>query len=261
MEAGMTIFEAFRRAMRGLAIAAALGVFAFAFFLGYCAYTLPLSQNQVEAAPANTMYLASGGEAFAARGVYRGDKIAADQLPPTLVRAVIAVEDRRFFEHGGIDPHGIARAAIHNLFRHGIEGASTITQQLARLTYLSPERSLRRKVQEAMLALWLESRLSKQEILARYLNAVYFGAGAYGADAAGKRYFGKKAADLSYGEAAMLAGLIRAPSQLAPIRNPEAAKRRAGVVIQAMLDNGDIDAKQAAELRAHPPKLALPPEN
>src|SRR5207237_5751519 len=102
-----------------------------------------------------------------------------------------------------------------------LEGGSTITQQLARLTYLSPERSLRRKVQEIMLALWLEQRLSKEEILARYLNAVYFGAGAYGADAAAKRYFGKKAAELDLAQSAMLAGLIRAPSQLAPSRNPK----------------------------------------
>ena len=137
---------------------------------------------------------------FAARGVYRGDPIAADQLPAYLAKAVVAIEDRRFYSITGSIRTASLRAALHNCRARSVEGGSTITQQLARLTYLSPERSLRRKVQEAMLALWLEARLSKDEILARYLNSVYFGAGAYGADAAAKRYFGKKAGDLDLAE-------------------------------------------------------------
>src|SRR5205085_3979976 len=173
---------------------------------------------------------------------------------------VIAIEDRRFFTHDGVDLRGMLRAGWHNLWGHRVEGGSTITQQLARLVYLSPERTLRRKVQEIMLALWLESRLSKQEILARYLNAVYFGAGAYGVDAAAKRYFNKKAGELDLAQSAMLAGLIRAPSQLAPSRNPKAAQRRADVVLQAMVETGVIDKTQAAAAHAHEPQLAMAPE-
>jgi len=207
-----------------------------AVFIAYCAYTLPLSRSTaVDAPPAATAYATAAGAPFAIRGVYHGEPVSADRLPANLAKAVVAVEDRRFFSHHGIDPRGILRSVWHNVWRHSVEGGSTITQQLARLNYLSPERSLRRKVQEAMLAVWLESRLSKQEILARYLNGVYFGAGAIGADAAAKRYFGKKAADLDVAEAAMLAGLIRAPTHLAPSRNPKAARRRGEVVLEAMV--------------------------
>ena len=197
----MSIFEAFRRAMLGLALIGGLGILVAAVFLGYCAYTLPLNQPTAEQSSAAIVFDTSTGEPLAARGVYRGEKLAADHLPSNLVQAVVAIEDRRFFDHGGIDPRGMLRAAWRNLSGHrGTEGGSTITQQLARLTYLSPERTLRRKVQEIMLAFWLESRLSKNEILANYLNAAYFGAGAFGVDAAAHRYFGKKAADLDVSE-------------------------------------------------------------
>jgi penicillin-binding protein 1A len=258
----MTIFGAFRRAVLGLAATGALAVVALALFIGYCAYTLPLSRRPgAEPAPAAVVYASASGQPFTARGAYRGDKITADQLPQDLAHAVVAIEDRRFYSHGGIDPRGIARAAWRNLIGHGgLEGGSTITQQLAHLAYLSPERTMHRKVQEAMIALWLESRLDKPEILARYLNEAYFGAGAYGADAAAKRYYGKKAGALTLAEAAMLAGLVRAPSQLAPNRHPQAAQRRADLVIQAMLDTGVIDAARAADVRAHPATLAIPPE-
>jgi penicillin-binding protein 1A len=231
-------------------------------FIGYCAYTLPLSPNpSADQGPGAAIYATGTGEPFAGRGVYRGEKLKADHLPPNLVKAVVAIEDRRFFQHGGVDPHGMLRAAFRDLWGHrAAEGGSTITQQLARLTYLSPERSLRRKVQEMMLAFWLESRLSKHEILARYLNNVYFGAGAFGAEAAAQRYFGKSASELDIAEAAMLAGLIRAPSQLAPSRNLEAARKRSEAVIEAMLDSGAIDKKEAAAARKQPPQLAVPPE-
>jgi len=257
----MSIFEAFRRAMLGLALIGGLGILIVAIFLGYCAYTLPLTHPVAEQSSAAIVFATATGEPFAGRGVYRGDKLAADHLPANLVQAVVAIEDRRFFEHDGIDPRGMLRAAWRNISGHrGTEGGSTITQQLARLAYLSPERSLRRKVQEMMLALWLESRLSKQEILARYLNAAYFGAGAFGADAAAKRYFDKKAADLNVAEAAMIAGLIRAPSYLAPSRNPQAASRRMDLVLQAMVETGAIDKPRAEKARAHPPQLSMPPD-
>jgi penicillin-binding protein 1A len=229
-------------------------------FIAYCAYTLPLSRGPAVDTPAATAYASAAGAPFAIRGVYRGEPVTADRLPANLAKAVVAVEDRRFYSHHGVDLRGVLRSAWHNLWRQSVEGGSTITQQLARLNYLSNERSLRRKVQEVMLALWLESRLSKQEILTRYLNGVYFGAGAIGADAAAKRYFGKKATDLDIAEAAVLAGLIRAPSHLAPSRNPKAARRRGEVVLEAMVRAGAIDERTAAAARAKPVQLAVAPE-
>ena len=260
---GLTIGEAFRRAMFGVVVIGTAAVIAVAVFVGYCAYTLPLSKPPAPDAPqAATLFASADGRPMAARGVYHGDQIGADQLPADLANAVVAIEDRRFFDHGAIDPRGMFRAALRDLVGGGtVEGGSTITQQLARVSYLSQERTIRRKVQEAMLSFWLESRLSKKEILARYLNSVYFGAGAYGADAAGKRYFGKPATQLDLAESVMLAGLVRAPSQLAPNRNFDAAKKRADLVIQAMLDAGYIDKKRADELHAHPATLAVPPES
>ena len=231
-------------------------------YIGYCVVTLPASGggNADETGPA-IVFTAAGGQVFAARGAGRADKVEIDRLPADLVHAVIAIEDRRFYSHHGIDLRGILRAAWHDLRGEGgLEGASTITQQLARMSYLSPERSLRRKVQEIIIALWLETRLSKDQILARYLNSAYFGAGAYGVDAAAQRYFGKKAGSLNLAESAMLAGLIRSPTQLAPTQNLEAARRRADTVLEAMVAAGDLDKARAAAARAHPAKLAAPPE-
>jgi penicillin-binding protein 1A len=258
----MTIMNAVSRVMRGLLAIVVLGIAGGALFIGYCAYTLPLSpQPGNEVPPAAITYAASAGEPLSVRGAYRGEKLTAEHLPPDLVHAVVAIEDRRFFSHGAIDLRGILRAAWRDVADGGaVEGGSTITQQLARLLYLSPERTMRRKVQEAMIALWLEARLSKEEILARYLNSVYFGAGAFGADAAAKRYFGKKAGELDLAQAAMLAGLIRSPSQLAPSRNLEAAHRRAELVLQAMVRTGAIDETQAAAAGAEKVQLAVPPD-
>jgi penicillin-binding protein 1A len=251
-----------RSVLLGLLWAGMTALLLVAAFIGYCAFTLPLSGGlATQPTPAAVVLAADNGQVFAARGVSRGERVAVDQLPPDLVHAVVAIEDRRFYDHHGIDLRGILRAAWHNLSDEGSpQGASTITQQLVRMNYLSSERSLRRKVQEAMLALWLEARLGKDEILARYLNTAYFGAGAYGIDAAAQRYFGKKAGSLTLSEAAMLAGLVRAPSQLAPNRNPEAARHRADTVLDAMVAAGYLDPARAAAARAHPAKLAVPPE-
>jgi penicillin-binding protein 1A len=251
-----------RWAWRGGAVAGAAAVLFVAGFVGYCAFTLPIAGG-TPASPGSSAitFTLGSGQAFAARGVSKGEPVAVDQLPPDLVHAVVAIEDRRFYSHGGIDLHGILRAAWHDLRGdRTVEGASTITQQLVRMTYLSPDRTLRRKVQEIMLAEWLEARLSKNEILARYLNTAYFGAGAYGVDAAAQRYFGKKAGALDLAQSAMLAGLIRAPSQLAPTRDLKAARSRADAVLSAMLAAGYIDKTRAAAARAHPAVLAVPPE-
>jgi penicillin-binding protein 1A len=233
-----------------------------AAYLAYCLATLPLAGGLVvEVTPSALVVEADSGQAFATRGVFKGERLSAGDVPADLARAVIAIEDRRFYRHGGIDLRGIVRAAMHNFVAGGArEGGSTITQQLVRMTYLSPERTLKRKVQEAMLALWLEHQLSKEEILVRYLNTAYFGAGVYGVDAAAKRYFGKAAGELSLGEAAMLAGLVRAPSALAPHRNFERARARADLVLDAMVATGAIAREQADAARRQPAALRVPPE-
>ena len=170
---------------------------------------------------------------------------------------MIATEDRRFRHHFGVDPVGLVRAVVDNL-RAGavVAGGSTITQQLAKNLYLTPERSLSRKLQELTLAIWLETRLDKDEILALYLNRVYLGAGAYGVEAASRRYFGKGAHDVTLAEAAMLAGLLKAPSALAPTSDLDRARERAAVVLGRMEAEGYITPAQAKAARAKPAKLA-----
>ena len=248
-------------ALAGAAVCVVFGG-ALALFLIYCAATLPFNGGlKVDPAQRALVVEAADGQTFAARGAFRGEKVALADLPAHLKQAVVAIEDRRFYDHLGLDGRGMARAMVRNARAGGArEGASTLTQQLVRLTYLSPEKSLRRKVQEAMIALWLETQLTKDEILQRYLNTAYFGAGAYGIDAAAKRYFGKPPKELSLGEAAMLAGLVRAPSQLAPTRNFGGAKERADTVLQAMVETGAITQATADGARAEPIALRTPPE-
>src|SRR2546430_2295153 len=172
------------------------------------------------------------------------------------------MEDGHCYERHGVYFPPMLGAAIRNVNSGTArEGGSTITQQLARMTYLSPERTIKRKVQEAVLALWMERHLGKEEILSRYLNTAYFGAGVYGVDAAAKRYFGKTAKELSLSEAAMLAGLVRAPSALAPTRNLEGARQRAALVLNAMVATGAISRQQADAARREPATLRVPPEN
>jgi 1A family penicillin-binding protein len=241
-----------------------LGLLALAVagWLGWVMLRVPVGGGMQPASTAATLILENrDGSGFATRGVLRGEPVTADALPQPLTDAIVAIEDRRFFQHGGIDPRGLLRAVARGVSAGRLrEGASTISQQLARLTYLSQDRTLTRKVQEAMIALWLEARLDKPEILARYMNAAYFGAGAVGVDAAARRYFGKPAAQLSLSEAAMVAGLLRAPSALAPTRNPDAAWERAQVVLGVMQDTGAATPEAVAAARAAPPVLQAPPE-
>jgi 1A family penicillin-binding protein len=228
----------------------------------YSVATLPIAGGlQVEPTQSAVTIESAKGEPFATRGVFKGDRLTAQDLPPHLAQAIIAIEDRRFYQHWGVDIRGILRAAWRNSQAGGTrEGGSTITQQLARLVFLSPERTFRRKIQEALLAIWLEGQLTKEEILLRYLNTAYFGAGAYGVDAAAKRYFGKRASELSLAESAMLAGLVRAPSQLAPTRNFGGAKERQETVLQAMVETQAISAAEAETARAQKVNLRTPPE-
>ena len=204
---------------------------------------------------------ADDGRVFATRGAFQGQKLTAADMPAHLAQAVVAIEDRRFYSHWGVDPRGLARALWRNTVSGGVrEGASTITQQYVRLTSLTQEKTLRRKIQEAFLALRVESTMSKEDILLGYLNTAYFGAGAYGIDAASRRYFGKGAKALTLPEAAMLAGLVRAPSQLAPTRNFGGAKERADIVLQTMVETGAITAAEADKARAETITLRTPPE-
>ena len=174
--------------------------------------------------------------------------------------AVIAIEDRRFYSHIGVDPIGLTRAVFNNLTRGRFsQGGSTLTQQLAKNLFLKPERTLERKVQEVLLALWLERKHSKDQILEMYLNRVYFGSGSYGVEAASRRYFGKSARDVTLAEAAMLAGLLKAPSKLSPARDPKAAEDRAQLVLAAMRERrhdrpeGTGDRHERSRRRAPPP--------
>lgn len=196
------------------------------------------------------------GETVAVYGDIKGEALALADFPAYLTEAVLATEDRRFYSHFGIDPIGLARAMLKNLSSgRVVQGGSTITQQLAKNLFLSHERTFRRKVQEAILALWIEGALSKDEILSAYLNRVYMGAGAYGMDAAARLYFNKSARDLTLREAATLAGLLKAPSRYSPLNNPGLASARADTVIAAMRDAGYLEEGDAPK----GPKIPLPP--
>ena len=222
-------------------------------------WALELPQPRDLAVPARSpavTILANDGTVLARRGSGFARAVALDELPPHVGHAFIAIEDRRFYAHAGIDPQGIARAMLANLMAFDVvQGGSTITQQLAKNLFLKPARTLKRKVQETMLALWLESEYSKDEVLTLYLNRVYFGAGAYGIEAASQRYFDKPATRLSVQEAAMLAGLVKAPSRLAPTHNPDAAQRRANLVIAAMRAQGYLPGGQADTAQAFPAEV------
>jgi penicillin-binding protein 1A len=193
------------------------------------------------------------GSMLAQRGEMAGANVSLKDLPPYLPKAFIAIEDRRFYSHHGVDPWGILRAAVANLSHRGVsQGGSTLTQQLAKNLFLTQERTLARKLQEVELAIWLERKYSKAEILELYLNRVYFGSGAYGVEAASQRYFGKPAKSITLPEAAMLAGLVKSPSRLAPNRNPEGAEKREQTVLSAMADAKFITEAQARASIGHP---------
>src|SRR6516164_3503054 len=215
---------------------------------------LPAIQSlEIPKRPPSIEIVGIDGSVLAERGEMAGANIALKDLPPYLPNAFIAIEDRRFYSHYGVDPLGILRAAVANILHHGVsQGGSTLTQQLAKNLFLTQERTVQRKLQEAELAIWLERKHSKNEILELYLNRVYFGSGAYGVEAAAQRYFGKSARNVTIPEAAMLAGLVKSPSRLAPNRNPEGAETRAKVVLAAMADAKFITAAQAQASIGHP---------
>jgi len=197
--------------------------------------------------------LAADGSMIASYGDLYGNQLQLSDMPPYLWKAVIATEDRRFYDHFGLDPLGILRAILIDLRAgHVVQGGSTITQQLAKNIFLTPERTVRRKGQEVLLALWLEWKFSKDEILALYLNRVYLGAGTYGVDAAARKYFGKPAAKLTIFEAAILAGMLKAPSRANPLSDPQSAAERAHVVLDNMVAAGYLTAEQESRVRQDP---------
>jgi penicillin-binding protein 1A len=223
------------------------------------AHLPPIQSLEIPPRPPTIQIVGLDGSVLATRGEQAGTNVALKELPPYLPKAFIAIEDRRFYHHFGVDPTGILRALVANILHRGVsQGGSTLTQQLAKNLFLTQERTLMRKLQEAELALWLEHKHSKAEILELYLNRVYFGSGAYGVEAAAQRYFGKSARNVSLAEAAMLAGLVKSPSRLAPNRNPEGAEARAQTVLAAMADAGFITEAQAKSTMASPAYAVKP---
>ncbi|MCH8154453.1 MAG: aminotransferase class III-fold pyridoxal phosphate-dependent enzyme, partial [Proteobacteria bacterium] len=219
--------------------------------VAWYAYDLPeIDEIAAAARQPSVTLLAADGTLLASYGEVHGARVSVAELPPHLPLAVLAVEDRRFYRHGGVDFRGLLRASLANL-RAGriVQGGSTITQQLAKNLFLTPERTLKRKIQELLLALWLERKFTKDQILALYLNRVYLGAGTFGVDAAARRYFDKPAAEVNLYEAALLAGLLKAPSRYNPARHQDRAARRTSQVLAAMTDAGFITADQAAQAR------------
>src|ERR1019366_2697733 len=221
--------------------------------VGVGAHLPPIQSLEIPKRPPTIQITGLDGSVLATRGEMAGANVALKDLPPYLPKAFIAIEDRRFYSRYGVDPIGILRAAVTNVLHRGVShGGSTLTQQLAKILFLTQDRTLQRKLQEAELALWLERKHSKSEILELYLNRVYFGSGAYGVEAASQRYFGKSAKNVTLAEAAMLAGLVKSPSRLAPNRNPEGAEQRAQTVLTAMADAKFITEAQAQASIGHP---------
>jgi 1A family penicillin-binding protein len=215
-------------------------------FVAYLTWALPLGRALEPFETPTLVLVTADGKPFARRGFYKEAPVQTEALPKYVPGAFIAIEDRRFASHWGVDPWAVGRAAAANARSGKVrQGGSTITQQLAKNAFLSNERSFRRKAQEAIIAVYLEARLSKADILSRYMSSVYFGDGVYGLRAAARNYFDKKPEDLSLGEAAMLAGVVKAPTRLAPTSDFKAAKARTALVLAEMVDMGQITQAEA----------------
>jgi penicillin-binding protein 1A len=220
------------------------------------AHLPPIQSLEIPKRPPSIQLVGINGRLLTTRGDVGGAVLSLKELPPYLPKAFIAIEDRRFYDHHGVDPLGIGRAVLANILHRGLaQGGSTITQQLAKNLFLTQDRTLARKIQELALAFWLERKFSKREILELYLNRIYFGAGAYGVEAAAQRYFGKSARQLTLAEAAMLAGLVKSPSRLAPTRNPDGAERRAQTVLLAMADSRFVTDNTVKAAMAQPARV------
>jgi penicillin-binding protein 1A len=215
-------------------------------FVAYCAIDLPdINQiTQPQRRPSVTLE-ADDGTVFARYGDLFGNHVTLDSVPKYLPEAIIAIEDRRFYSHFGIDIWGLLRAVVRNATAgHVVQGGSTLTQQLAKNLFLSPDRNMKRKVQEMMLALWLEHTYTKDQILTAYLNRVYLGNGTYGVDAASRLYFNKPASEMSLRECAIIAGLLRAPSRYAPTHDAAASLARGKIVLETMVEEDFITERE-----------------
>lgn len=206
------------------------------------------------------------GRDLAVRGAHALDPVPINTLPAHVRQAFLAIEDRRFYAHSGVDPYGLARATVANLRAgHVVEGGSTLTQQLTKNVFLTPEQTLTRKAQEMIVAIWLERRFAKNELLRLYLSRVYFGSGAWGLEAASATYFGRSPNNISLSEAALLAGLLKAPSALNPTHNPDAAARRMRTVLrtmdrQSLLGDGVLDTALATPVYVLSPRRSGTPD-
>jgi penicillin-binding protein 1A len=238
-----------------LCIWAGVGV---AAVVGYYGSRMPSATTWAvpDRAP-NVKILGVGGKLIANRGTTGGEAMGLHEMSPYLPQAVVAIEDRRFYSHFGFDPIGFSRAMVRNIMAgRMVQGGSTLTQQLAKNLFLKPDRTLERKVQEVLLAVWLEHKYTKDEILEMYLNRVYFGSNSYGVEAASRRYFGKSSKNISLQQAALIAGLLKAPSRLSPANDPKAANARAELVMAAMRDQGMIGEKELGDAVAKPASKA-----
>jgi penicillin-binding protein 1A len=215
----------------------------FILLVAWLAITAPLSKSLQPIAPPQLTLVAADGTPIARNGAIVAEPVKVSELPPHVVDAFLSIEDRRFYSHWGVDPRGIGRAVFT-----GVGGGSTITQQLAKFTFLTPEQTLTRKAREMLIAFWLESWLTKDEILERYLSNAYFGDNVYGLRAASLHYFYRKPEKLKPEQAAMLAGLVQAPSRFNPRKNYDAAEKRMHMVLDAMVANGKLTEAEAAAL-------------
>jgi len=240
-----------------------LGIWALVAVAGVVAWEAsklpPIQTLMIPKRPPTVTIQGADGRTIATRGDMGGVAVPIGELPAYLPKAFVAIEDQRFYSHFGLDPEGLARALVTNLTSRRLrQGGSTLTQQLAKNLFLTQEKTASRKIQEVVLALWLEAKFSKAQILDLYLNRVYFGAGAYGVEAAAQRYFNKSARNVTLAEAAMLAGLVNSPSRLAPTRNLKGAQARAALVIAAMRQQGLISEEVAQTALARPAQLSRP---
>lgn len=234
--------------------------FGLLFAIGLVVYALPPFSGTGDIWNRGRQYAVTitdmNGEIIGRRGILQDDAIPLEEIPPHVIRAVLATEDSRFYSHFGVDVQGTIRALMENAKANDIvQGGSSITQQLAKNLFLTPERSVRRKINEAFLALWIEARLSKNDILKMYLDRSYLGGGTYGVEAAAQFYFGKSIRDVTLSEAAMLAGLFKAPSRFAPHVNINTARARANVVLYRMLDVGFITQGELFEAKRRPAEV------
>ncbi|MEM6761941.1 MAG: PBP1A family penicillin-binding protein [Pseudomonadota bacterium] len=237
-----------------------LGVLGVGAIIAYYAATMPpIAEWAVPERPPNVAILSDTGALIANRGDTGGRAVTLESLPDHVPQAVIAIEDRRFYAHPGLDPIGLARAMVTNITAGRlVQGGSTLTQQLAKNLFLDPSRTLERKIQEMILAVWLEVKYDKADIIEMYLNRVYLGAGAYGVDGAARRYFAKPAEDLSIAEAALIAGLLKAPTYYAPTTDLARSHRRAATVLSAMEEEGYITEMERLIARQNPAVLQTP---